>query len=157
MQQRSAVNPSAVTGDSPCSSARPRKRRSEKGSENIAMIKAGVWVADIPKLWAIRIQWELLCPCTEVLKQQWSLRCGLSEGLGLSSQRSLPEWTLRSACRRSRLIWFLQPPAQDHNGRIHRTLQVGHCRNVPNCSPSVLPSARKIWASASLHGPEAEA
>lgn len=63
----------------------------------------------------------------------------------------------KGADREFRLIWCLQPPAQDHSGRSHRTLQVEHCRNMLNCSSSGTPSTRKVWPSASFHGSEAEA
>lgn len=43
------MNPSAVAGDSHCSSARLKKRRSKKG--NAAVIKSEVPVVYIPKPW----------------------------------------------------------------------------------------------------------
>ena len=80
------MNPLAIAGDLPCISVRLRKRRSEKGLENAAVIKPGARVIDICKPWASWIQWEVPRLCTEVPKQQWFIYCGLGEGLGLASR-----------------------------------------------------------------------
>lgn len=125
--------------------------------ERLRKYSSGVRAAGIPKLWA---SWILPRSCH--VRALRLLSSSDSHGAGwvrvLDSVPAGPCQAGHCRCTQGIEVNLVPPaPAQDHRGRSHRTLQVEHCRNMLNCSSSGTPSARKVWPSASFHGPEAEA